>query len=151
MNAYQTNQDRRFPYLSIEKQRRRKHQVHGPCQHGMGATVSTCQNGQWGPLIMFIHFPQTCFVCQALPTPFIIFSVMCVIVSLTTLRHMLGYTNDQPTSSLVSPRDTCHLGASTNTLAWVCSIELWGVCLCYTVVYKLTKLYTNDIWHSYVQ
>ena len=31
-----------------------------------------------------------------------------------------------------------------NTLAQVCSIVLWGVCVCYTVVYKLTKVYINS-------
>jgi hypothetical protein len=52
------------------------------------------------------------------------------------------------TSLLVSPHDTWRLNAFTNILAWVCSIMLWGawlimlrgVCLCYTMVYKLTKV-----------
>ena len=30
------------------------------------------------------------------------------------LRHMLGYTNDQQTSPLVSPRDTWHSSALTS-------------------------------------
>ena len=32
----------------------------------------------------------------------------------------------------------------TNILAWVCSIALWGACLCYIMIYKLIKVYTND-------
>ena len=34
---------------------------------------------------------------------------------------------------------------------YLSSIVLWGVSLCYTMVYKLTKVYTNDTWHEYAQ
>ena len=44
----------------------------------------------------------------------------------------------------MSPLDTWHSSAITNILAWVSSTVLWGVCLCYTMANKLTKVYTND-------
>ena len=60
-------------------------------------------------------------------------------VTYPILRHTLSYTHHQMyTLSLVSPRDTWRSSAFTNTLAQVlCSFVLQGVCLCYTMVYKL--------------
>ena len=60
-------------------------------------------------------------------------------VTYPILRCMLGYTNCQQLYH------QCHLmtlgssGVLTNILAWVCSIMLRGVCLCYIMVHKLTK------------
>ena len=49
------------------------------------------------------------------------------------------------TSSLVSPIDTWHSSALIHFLAWVCSTMLWGVGLCYIMVYKLAK--SAHKWH----
>ena len=47
-------------------------------------------------------------------------------------------------SALGSPRDTWRSSVLANVLTWVCSSLLWGVCLCYIMVYKLTsKVHTN--------
>ena len=54
-------------------------------------------------------------------------------------------------SPLVSPHDTWHSSVLFNILAWSCSIELWGVCISHTLVYTLTKVYTNDTCHWYAQ
>ena len=35
----------------------------------------------------------------------------------------------------------------TNILVWVCTMILWGMCLCYIMIYKLTKVYINDTWY----
>ena len=76
-----------------------------------------------------------------------VFSVTCVIVSLFWGIYVISYfkvyvrLHKWPTTSLlVSPHDTWRSNAFTNILAWVCSIMLWGICLCYTMVYKLTKV-----------
>ena len=84
------------------------------------------------------------YIRLATTTLFMVFSVTCVRVSFTLfLRRMLSW----PTaSSLATPHDTWRSTALiTNTLTWVCSIMLWGVCLCYTLVYRLTKMNTKWI------
>ena len=64
-------------------------------------------------------------------------------VTYPLLRHMLGYTDGQQLHHLVSPHDTWRSHGLTNRLAWVCSILLRSVCLCYTMVYMLIKVYTQ--------
>ena len=51
----------------------------------------------------------------------------------------------------MSPHDTWRSSALTNTLAWVCSIVLWVVCLCYTMFCKLTTMCKKDTWHYCAQ
>ena len=46
----------------------------------------------------------------------------------------------------MSPHNTWHSSALANFLAWLYSILLWGVCPCYIMVYKVTKVYINDTW-----
>ena len=48
-------------------------------------------------------------------------------------------------------RDNTSSSVLANILAWACLIVLWGVCLCYIIVSKLTKVYTIDNWHSFAQ
>jgi len=64
-------------------------------------------------------------------------------VTYPLLRCTLGYTNDQHLHHVVPPHDTWRSCELTNISTWVSSIVLLGVCLCYTVVYKLTKVYTK--------
>ena len=70
-----------------------------------------------------------------------VFSGTCIIMSLLLiLRCMLGYTNDQQISPIVSPHDTWRSSALTSTFVWVCILLSCGVCLCDTMAYKLTKV-----------
>ena len=62
-----------------------------------------------------------------------------------TLSCMIGSKDDQ---QLHHKCQLMKLGVQVcllYILAWVCSIVLWDGCLCYTMVFKLTKVYTNDI------
>ena len=80
----------------------------------------------------------------ALTTLFMVFSVTCVVVSLTLfwgICQVIPMINN--VTNIVTSWCSSVL---TDILAWVCSLVLWGVCLCYTMVYKLTKV-NNDSWH----
>ena len=72
-------------------------------------------------------------------TPFMVFSATCVIVSLTLFWDICYSMNDYQLSSWVSPHNTRRSSALANILAWVCSIVLWGACLCYAMVCELTE------------
>ena len=56
-------------------------------------------------------------------------------------RRMLCWINDP--KPLVSPHVSWHSSVFSNTSTWVCSTMIWDVHLSYTMVYKLTKVYTN--------
>jgi hypothetical protein len=68
--------------------------------------------------------------------------------SWTLTGYFSNSTDSFVTNCWFSPmiaHDTWCSSALTNILAWLCLKMFWGVCLCYTIVYKLTKMSTK--WH----
>jgi hypothetical protein len=89
---------------------------------------------------------MVCLHYSVYTTPFTVFSV--VVSFLTLFRGVCWVTffinnfTAVVTSWHLAFECACwYLGVS-NVL-----IVLWGACLCYTMVYKLTKVYTNDTCH----
>ena len=64
------------------------------------------------------------------------------LVSLTYFEAYARLYQWSTTSLPLSPHDTWFSSALVNILAWVCSVVQWGVCVCYIMVYKLTKVCT---------
>ena len=80
-------------------------------------------------------------------TPFVVFSVKCVIVSFTLFWGVC---------KVILMVNNFIISVTSWHLAFKCAYSysnmsifdrFFGVWLCYTVAYKLTKVYTNDTWH----